>query len=83
VSVSPCLILASSSPRRLALLRQVGIEPDRIADPEVDEAAVVIRLEPPAVACKAMDPTLDDIPVMSAASSCCSPRSSSPGAGCA
>lgn len=34
-----CLILASSSPRRLALLRQVGIEPDRIADPKVDEAA--------------------------------------------
>ena len=35
-----CLILASSSPRRLALLRQVGIEPYRIAEPEVDEAAI-------------------------------------------
>jgi septum formation protein len=34
----PPLILASSSPRRLALLRQAGIEPDRIAAPEVDEA---------------------------------------------
>ncbi len=30
-------MLASSSPRRLALLRQVGIEPDRIEAPEVDE----------------------------------------------
>jgi septum formation protein len=31
------LILASSSPRRLALLRQVGVSPERIAVPEVDE----------------------------------------------
>jgi septum formation protein len=31
------LILASSSPRRLALLRQVGVIPERIAVPEVDE----------------------------------------------
>jgi septum formation protein len=31
------LILASSSPRRLALLRQIGVTPDRIALPEVDE----------------------------------------------
>jgi septum formation protein len=31
------LVLASSSPRRLALLRQVGIEPDRIEIPDVDE----------------------------------------------
>lgn len=30
-------MLASSSPRRLDLLRQVGIEPDRIEPPEVDE----------------------------------------------
>lgn len=35
----PPLVLASSSPRRLALLRQVGIEPDRIEAPEIDEAA--------------------------------------------
>ncbi|MGH6944752.1 MAG: Maf family protein [Geminicoccaceae bacterium] len=34
---NPPLILASSSPRRLALLRQVGIEPLRIESPEVDE----------------------------------------------
>ncbi|MCX7628698.1 MAG: Maf family protein [Geminicoccaceae bacterium] len=31
------LVLASSSPRRLALLRQVGIEPDLVEPPEVDE----------------------------------------------
>jgi septum formation protein len=31
------LILASSSPRRLALLRQVGVVPDRIEAPNVDE----------------------------------------------
>lgn len=31
------LVLASSSPRRLALLRQVGVEPDRVEAPEVDE----------------------------------------------
>lgn len=31
------LILASSSPRRLALLRQVGIEPVRIETPRIDE----------------------------------------------
>jgi septum formation protein len=31
------LILASSSPRRLDLLRQVGIHPDRIVPPEIDE----------------------------------------------
>jgi septum formation protein len=32
------LVLASSSPRRLALLRQVGIEPNLILPPEIDEA---------------------------------------------
>ena len=31
------LILASSSPRRLDLLRQIGIEPARIETPEIDE----------------------------------------------
>ena len=34
------LVLASSSPRRLDLLRQVGIEPDRVEPPDVDEAAL-------------------------------------------
>jgi len=32
------LVLASSSPRRLDLLRQVGVEPDRIVEPEIDES---------------------------------------------
>ncbi len=31
------LVLASASPRRLALLRQIGVEPDRIVAPDVDE----------------------------------------------
>ncbi len=35
--VSPSLILASSSPRRLDLVRQLGIEPLRIERPEIDE----------------------------------------------
>jgi septum formation protein len=38
------LILASSSPRRLALLRQVGVIPDRIAVPDVDEAPLAREL---------------------------------------
>jgi nucleoside triphosphate pyrophosphatase len=37
VAANPPLILASSSPRRLALLRQIGIEPSAIERPEVDE----------------------------------------------
>jgi septum formation protein len=37
VSANPPLILASSSPRRLALLRQIGVEPSAIERPEVDE----------------------------------------------
>ena len=32
------LVLASASPRRLALLRQVGIEPDAVAPADLDEA---------------------------------------------
>lgn len=31
------LVLASASPRRLELLRRIGIEPDRIAPMEIDE----------------------------------------------
>ena len=38
------LILASTSPRRLALLRQAGIEPDAIMDPGIDETAVAGEL---------------------------------------
>lgn len=33
----PQIVLASASPRRLDLLRQIGIEPDRVLSPEVDE----------------------------------------------
>ena len=31
------MILASASPRRLELLRQIGIEPDQIIAPDIDE----------------------------------------------
>ncbi len=31
------LVLASASPRRLELLRRIGIEPDRVAPAEIDE----------------------------------------------
>jgi septum formation protein len=33
----PALVLASASPRRLALLSQIGIVPDRVLAPEIDE----------------------------------------------
>jgi septum formation protein len=35
---APLLVLASASPRRLDLLRQIGIEPDRIDPAEIDES---------------------------------------------
>ena len=34
----PLLVLASASPRRLDLLRQIGIEPERIDPADIDEA---------------------------------------------
>ncbi|MCR9218663.1 MAG: Maf family nucleotide pyrophosphatase [Alphaproteobacteria bacterium] len=34
---APRLILASASPRRLDLLRQIGVEPDGVAPAEIDE----------------------------------------------
>jgi septum formation protein len=34
----PPVVLASASPRRLDLLRQIGLEPDRIDPPEIDES---------------------------------------------
>ncbi|HJU16226.1 MAG TPA: Maf family nucleotide pyrophosphatase [Stellaceae bacterium] len=34
---APPLVLASASPRRLALLRQIGIEPDRVDPADIDE----------------------------------------------
>lgn len=33
----PALVLASASPRRLALLAQIGITPDQITAPDIDE----------------------------------------------
>jgi septum formation protein len=36
--VKPQLVLASASPRRLALLRQIGIEPDSVIPADIDEA---------------------------------------------
>ena len=33
----PRLVLASGSPRRLALLQQAGVEPDRLMPAEIDE----------------------------------------------
>lgn len=36
----PRLVLASASPRRLALLQQIGIEPDRLIPADLDEAPV-------------------------------------------
>jgi septum formation protein len=43
------LILASSSPRRLALLHQAGVIPERIAVPEVDETPLARELPRPHV----------------------------------
>lgn len=40
------LVLASASPRRLDLLRQIGIEPDRIAPADIDEAPLKKELPP-------------------------------------
>lgn len=37
---TPPLVLASASPRRLDLLRQVGLEPARVAPADLDEAAL-------------------------------------------
>jgi septum formation protein len=34
----PCLVLASGSPRRLALLAQIGVSPEAILPSEIDEA---------------------------------------------
>jgi septum formation protein len=34
---APTLVLASASPRRLALLGQIGIVPDRVVAPDIDE----------------------------------------------
>jgi septum formation protein len=35
--IRPALVLASASPRRLDLLAQIGVFPDRIVSPDIDE----------------------------------------------
>ena len=40
----PILVLASASPRRLELLRQIGIVPDHVDPAEVDEASLAREL---------------------------------------
>ncbi len=35
---APVLVLASASPRRLDLLRQIGLEPDTVDPPDIDES---------------------------------------------
>lgn len=41
---SPSFILGSSSPRRLDLMRQIGIEPSAIVSPDIDESVRVDEL---------------------------------------
>jgi septum formation protein len=43
---APPLVLASASPRRLVLLRQIGLEPDRIDPAEIDETPHPDELPP-------------------------------------
>ncbi|HXV24850.1 MAG TPA: Maf family nucleotide pyrophosphatase [Alphaproteobacteria bacterium] len=42
----PRLVLASASPRRLELLRQIGIEPDAVDPSEIDETVLKGELPP-------------------------------------
>jgi septum formation protein len=42
----PTLVLASASPRRLALLRQIGLAPDRVDPAEIDETPAHGELPP-------------------------------------
>jgi len=46
VSTAPLLVLASASRRRLDLLRQIGIEPDRIDPADIDEIVQPGELPP-------------------------------------
>ena len=45
MSIVPKLVLASGSPRRIELLQQAGIEPDRLFPADVDETP--LRAEHP------------------------------------
>ena len=40
----PKLVLASSSPRRRDLLTRLGVEPDRISSPDIDESPLKAEL---------------------------------------
>ncbi len=46
------LILASASPRRRELLRQIGVQPDEVRGPDIDETP--LRGEAPRVYCRRM-----------------------------
>jgi septum formation protein len=43
-TVAPRLVLASSSPRRLDLLARIGVAPDRLAAPDIDETPIAGEL---------------------------------------
>ena len=43
---APLLVLASASPRRLDLLRQIGLEPDRVDPADIDEMPLPGELPP-------------------------------------
>lgn len=46
MSARPLLVLASASPRRLELLRQIGLQPDRIDPADIDETPGAGELPP-------------------------------------
>jgi septum formation protein len=46
VATAPLLVLASASPRRLDLLRQIGIEPDSVDPADIDEVPRLGELPP-------------------------------------
>jgi len=46
LATAPLLVLASASPRRLDLLRQIGLEPDRVDPADIDEIPRLGELPP-------------------------------------
>jgi len=46
LATAPLLVLASASPRRLDLLRQIGLEPDRVDPADIDEIPRAGELPP-------------------------------------
>jgi len=55
----PLLVLASASPRRLALLQQAGIEPDKLRPSEVDETP--LKRESPRILAKRLARTKAEV----------------------